>query len=237
MSLLLFGHPYPYEGGTLYTSDFSAENHVVSRIALTNLFPIAHLSSISFSRVQFLYALLIGDTIDICSVICSHMIELTSLTNQSLNLIKIVMRHQRQLKRHTLTLARHARATERNTRAFLALHRLIRPLVGADALSRSFESSASTGASAPSSEVPAADSAPVANPPPSSSTPVADPSPASSILVADPSPPTAPTPMLSTGTEVLSSHSSPATVVLSSPFSSAVVDSVAPDASTPPLDD
>ncbi|KAB1227836.1 Linoleate 13S-lipoxygenase 2-1, chloroplastic [Morella rubra] len=50
MSLLLFGRPYPYAGGTLYTSDFSAENHVVSRIALTNLYPVSHLSSISLTR-------------------------------------------------------------------------------------------------------------------------------------------------------------------------------------------
>ncbi|KAB1225914.1 hypothetical protein CJ030_MR1G004454 [Morella rubra] len=60
--------------------------------------------------------------------------QLAILNTQSVNLIQIVMRHQRQLKRHTLTLARHARATERNTRAVSRLHRLIRPLVGADAL-------------------------------------------------------------------------------------------------------
>ncbi|KAB1203203.1 hypothetical protein CJ030_MR8G001895 [Morella rubra] len=104
--------------------------------------------------------------------------QLAILNTQSVNLIQIVMRHQRQLKRHTLTLARHARATERNTRAVSRLHRLIRPLVGADALpsdiSSSSESSASTGASAPSFEVPAADSPPVADPPPLSSTPAAD---------------------------------------------------------------
>ncbi|KAB1210613.1 hypothetical protein CJ030_MR6G010297 [Morella rubra] len=86
MSLLLFGRPYPYAGGTLYTSDFSAENHVVSRIALTNLYPVAHLSSISLTRVRFLYALLIGDTIDICSVICSHMIEVFQSTSSKVGL-------------------------------------------------------------------------------------------------------------------------------------------------------
>ncbi|KAB1223637.1 hypothetical protein CJ030_MR2G023037 [Morella rubra] len=123
---------------------------------------------------------------------------------------------------------RHARATERNTRAVSRLHRLIRPLVGADDLpsdiSSSSESSASSGASAPSFEVPAAESPPVADPSPPSSTPVADP-PASSA------------PLSPTGTVVLSSHSSPATVVLSSPSSSAAVTSAAFDASSPPVDD
>ncbi|KAB1219793.1 hypothetical protein CJ030_MR3G005802 [Morella rubra] len=327
MSLLLFGHPYPYVGGTLYTSDFSAENHVVSHIALTNLYDVAHLSSISLTRVCFLYALLIGDTIDICSVICSHMIEVFQSTSSKVGLsyacliqrlyraysiafppdgpfpdtlsaisATILSLSRAHLKRRQATtsasvppddpsssvppsilfssaacrpyhsicqpypdchassastqashsyLARHARATELNTRAVSRLHRLIRPLVGADALlsdiSSSSESSASTGASAPSFEVPAADSFPVADPPLPSSTPAADsppvanPTPPSSTPVADP--PASSAPMSPTGTVVLSSHSSPATVVLSSPSSSAAVDFATFDASTPPLDD
>ncbi|KAB1209698.1 hypothetical protein CJ030_MR6G028560 [Morella rubra] len=147
MSLLLFGRPYPYAGGTLFTSDFSAENHVVSRIALTNLYPVSHLSSISLTRVRFLYALLIDCHASSASTQASHSYP-----------------------------CRHARATERNTRAVSRLHRLIRPLVGADALpsdiSSSSESSASSGASAPSFEVPAAES-------------VADPSPRLRLLILD----------------------------------------------------
>ncbi|KAB1224398.1 hypothetical protein CJ030_MR2G019393 [Morella rubra] len=198
MSLILFGHLYPYAGGTLYTSDFSAKNHVVSRIALTNLYPVAHLSSISLTRRLYRAHSIafppdgpfpdtlsaIGATtlslsrahlkrrratastfvppddpsssvppsIPSSSAGPSHstlptpldpsiaasfsliMDQLAILITQSINLIKIVMRHQRQLKCHTLTLARHARATECNTRAVSRLHRLIRPLVGADAL-------------------------------------------------------------------------------------------------------
>lgn len=45
MTLRLFQRPYPNMGGTLY--------------------PVSHLSSISLSRVRFLYALLIGDAINI----------------------------------------------------------------------------------------------------------------------------------------------------------------------------
>ncbi|KAB1209416.1 hypothetical protein CJ030_MR6G006208 [Morella rubra] len=39
MSLLLFGRRYPYEGGTLYTSDFSVENHVLLSCAHSIAFP------------------------------------------------------------------------------------------------------------------------------------------------------------------------------------------------------
>ncbi|KAB1206293.1 hypothetical protein CJ030_MR7G011786 [Morella rubra] len=86
MTLLLFEHPYPYAGGTLNMSGSSAENHVVSRIALTNLFPISHLSTILLPHVRFLYALLISDTIDVCSVICSHMIEIFQSTTSTVGL-------------------------------------------------------------------------------------------------------------------------------------------------------
>ncbi|KAB1202643.1 hypothetical protein CJ030_MR8G020263 [Morella rubra] len=273
MSLLLFGHPYPY-AVRLYRAHsiaFPPDGpfpDTLSAIGATILsLSRAHLKrrqattsasvppddpsssvppSILFSSAGPSHSTL-PTPLDpsIATSFSLIMDQLAVLTTQSVNLIQIVMRHQRQLKHHTLTLARHARATELNTRAVSRLHRLIRPLVGADALlsdiSSSSESSASTGASAPSFEVPAADSFPVADPPLPSSTPAADsppvanPTPPSSTPVADP--PASSAPMSPTGTVVLSSHSSPATVVLSSPSSSAAVDSATFDASTPPLDD
>lgn len=80
MTLLLFQRRFPYMSGTLSTSGFSEENHVVSRTDLTKMFPASHLSSISLPRVWFLYLLIIGDTIDICSIICLHMIEIFQST-------------------------------------------------------------------------------------------------------------------------------------------------------------
>lgn len=61
--------------------------YVISCITFTNLFPIKYLSSLSLPQVCFLYALLVGDTIDIGSVICTLMINTFYSTSKKHNLL------------------------------------------------------------------------------------------------------------------------------------------------------
>ncbi|KAB1206839.1 hypothetical protein CJ030_MR7G008239 [Morella rubra] len=75
IALLLFGFPRRYRGSTLDTGDFSAEYHLISRILFTHILPVSHFSTLPLKRVKFLYAFLNGDSIDLPSVICSHIIS------------------------------------------------------------------------------------------------------------------------------------------------------------------
>ncbi|KAB1220476.1 hypothetical protein CJ030_MR3G015729 [Morella rubra] len=86
MTTLLFRHPVPYLGKALNTTNFTVENHVLTRIVCTNLYPVSHMTFLSLERVRFLYALLSGTSIDIASHICDYMLEVyeNASSNQSL---------------------------------------------------------------------------------------------------------------------------------------------------------
>lgn len=83
MMLALFQRPHPYKGSSLYTSK---EPDVVSHTTFTNMFPANHLSSISLAWILFLYVLLVGNTIDIASIIYSHMIDIFHSTSKVMGL-------------------------------------------------------------------------------------------------------------------------------------------------------
>ncbi|KAB1202361.1 hypothetical protein CJ030_MR8G004622 [Morella rubra] len=86
MTTLLFRHPVPYLGKALTMRDFTVENHVLTRIVCTNLYPVSHMTFLSLERVRFLFALFSGASIDITSHICDYMLEVyeNASGNQSL---------------------------------------------------------------------------------------------------------------------------------------------------------
>lgn len=54
---------------------YSRDNAIASGIVSTNIFPNAHLCKISFERLRFLYAFLIGESFDLPSTIRAHMLN------------------------------------------------------------------------------------------------------------------------------------------------------------------
>ncbi|KAB1212349.1 hypothetical protein CJ030_MR5G025117 [Morella rubra] len=70
-----------------FPGKFLATDHVIpARIIFTNIFPNIHMSSFSFERIRFLYAVLNNDSIDLATNICDHMIDIFRSNSGNLKL-------------------------------------------------------------------------------------------------------------------------------------------------------
>lgn len=68
--------PLPFDGKGFFAVDFIPEVMLISRIIGTNILPTQQLSALSLDRAKFVYAFLHGDSIDLGSVICAHMLKI-----------------------------------------------------------------------------------------------------------------------------------------------------------------
>lgn len=70
--------PLPFDGKGFSAVNFIPEVMLISRIIGTNILPTQQLLALSPDRAKFLYAFLHGDSIDLGSAICAHMLKIFS---------------------------------------------------------------------------------------------------------------------------------------------------------------